>query len=78
MDIELERHIRERAYLLWIEEGQPEGKAEVHWQIASNLLIGAQEPAVSMRELSGTEERHDQKAKKMPAKRRPSAKGRKS
>jgi hypothetical protein len=29
-----EDHIRHRAYMLWLEEGQPEGKAEEHWHQA--------------------------------------------
>ena len=32
-----EQHIRERAYLLWVEEGKPEGKAAVHWELAKLL-----------------------------------------
>jgi DUF2934 family protein len=28
---ELERRIRDRAYRLWLEEGQPEGKYLDHW-----------------------------------------------
>lgn len=34
MSDDLERRIRERAYRLWIEEGQPQGKAEAHWELA--------------------------------------------
>ena len=30
--------IRELAYLLWLEEGCPEGQAERHWQAAETLL----------------------------------------
>jgi hypothetical protein len=32
-----EQRIRERAYLLWLEEGRPEGRAEAHWKIACML-----------------------------------------
>ena len=30
--------IRERAYQLWIEEGQPEGRADRHWEEAARLV----------------------------------------
>ncbi len=30
--------IREIAYFLWLEEGQPEGRAERHWQAAVEWL----------------------------------------
>jgi Protein of unknown function (DUF2934) len=30
--------IRELAYLLWLEEGCPEGQAERHWQTAETLF----------------------------------------
>ena len=31
---DLEQKIRERAFELWIEDGQPSGKAEEHWERA--------------------------------------------
>ena len=34
MSEDLEKRIRKRAYRLWIEEGQPQGKAEAHWELA--------------------------------------------
>jgi hypothetical protein len=37
LDTELERRIRERAYLLWQAEGCPEGRAEEHWKLACML-----------------------------------------
>ena len=33
-----EERIRELAYLLWVEEGYPEGQAERHWQDAETLF----------------------------------------
>ncbi len=33
-----EDRIRERAYRLWLEEGQPEGKDAEHWEKARELL----------------------------------------
>ena len=38
--------IRERAYAIWVEDGRPEGKAEEHWQQASDA-VDAEETAVS-------------------------------
>ena len=35
---EQERRIRERAYLIWIDEGEPEGRDEVHWEKAKAQL----------------------------------------
>jgi hypothetical protein len=37
-DSEREARIRERAYRLWLEEGRPEGRAEAHWDMASELV----------------------------------------
>ena len=33
-----EERIRDRAYRLWLEEGQPDGKARAHWELASELI----------------------------------------
>jgi hypothetical protein len=35
----LEEAIRERAYHLWIADGQPEGKAEVYWLSAQREML---------------------------------------
>ncbi len=34
----LEHRIRERAYQIWLDEGQPEGRAEAHWEMARELI----------------------------------------
>ena len=34
----LEKAIRERAYHLWIADGQPEGKADVYWLNAQHEI----------------------------------------
>lgn len=34
----LEQRIRERAYQLWEQEGRPEGRADVHWDEATELV----------------------------------------
>lgn len=39
-----EERIRERAYLLWLEEGQPEGKDTEHWERARELLALEADP----------------------------------
>jgi hypothetical protein len=33
-----DRRVRQRAYKIWIEEGRPEGRAEIHWEIARELV----------------------------------------
>lgn len=33
-----EHRVRERAYKLWLEEGRPEGRADVHWEQALELV----------------------------------------
>jgi hypothetical protein len=35
---DLEERIRKRAYQLWEEEGCPEGRADVHWDKAAELV----------------------------------------
>jgi hypothetical protein len=35
----LEEAIRERAYHLWIADGQPEGKAEIYWLNAQREIL---------------------------------------
>jgi len=39
-----ENRIRERAYRLWIEEGQPHGKDAEHWEKARELLALESDP----------------------------------
>jgi len=34
MSDNLEQRIRERAHRMWLDEGQPDGKAEAHWELA--------------------------------------------
>jgi Protein of unknown function (DUF2934) len=45
----LEEAIRERAYHLWIADGQPEGRADIHWLDAQRELL-----ATSVKSLVGT------------------------
>jgi hypothetical protein len=37
-DRQRDARIRERAYRLWLEEGRPEGRAEAHWDMATELV----------------------------------------
>lgn len=39
-----EDRIRERAYRLWLEEGQPQGKDAEHWEKARELLALEADP----------------------------------
>jgi hypothetical protein len=43
-DANLERLIRERAFQLWIEEGQPTGRDQAHWLIAEAELTSGTSP----------------------------------
>ena len=45
-DDAIERRIRERAYKIWIDEGQPEGKDKEHWEVAK-LAIAEQDGLAS-------------------------------
>lgn len=47
---ELERRIRDRAYRIWVDEGQPEGKYLDHWLRAKREI--EEEDAI----IDGTEE----------------------
>ena len=33
-----EQRIRERAHQIWMEEGQPEGREDAHWEMARELV----------------------------------------
>jgi hypothetical protein len=43
-DANLERRIRERAFQIWIEEGQPIGRDKEHWLIAEAELVSGTSP----------------------------------
>jgi hypothetical protein len=44
-DRDLERRIRERAYLLWEAEGRPDGRADEYWHRARGLIEAEAQPA---------------------------------
>jgi hypothetical protein len=35
---DLEQRIRERAHRIWLEEGCPEGREKIHWDMAAELV----------------------------------------
>ena len=35
---EKQERIRERAYHIWLAEGQPEGRDKEHWELAKKLI----------------------------------------
>ena len=35
---DFDERVRQRAYRLWVEEGCPEGRADVHWDKARELV----------------------------------------
>jgi len=37
-DRQRDARVRERAYRMWLEEGRPEGRADAHWDMASELV----------------------------------------
>ena len=41
--------VRERAYRIWLEEGQPEGRAARHWELARLLVAQANAPPEMLR-----------------------------
>lgn len=43
-DANLHRRIRERAFQIWIEEGQPIGRDQEHWLIAEAELTSGPSP----------------------------------
>ena len=62
----LEEAIRERAYQLWIADGQPEGKADIHWLNAQHEILTASVNSFAAVEVTATK----------PARRSRSAKSR--
>jgi hypothetical protein len=48
-----EEHVRHQAYMLWLEEGQPEGKADEHWHRAR----GAARAKETASELKGSKKK---------------------
>ena len=68
----LEEAIRERAYHLWIADGQPEGKANIHWLNAQHEIL-----ATSVESLASTAAAADTVATK-PTKRAKVARSRKT
>ena len=54
---DIEALVRARAHKIWIEEGQPEGRSEHHWQRAQDELhreLSAAKPAKGLSEPSAS------------------------
>lgn len=49
---ELEQRVRERAFQIWIEEGQPLGRDREHWERACQEVTGESEVPRGAREAS--------------------------
>jgi len=50
---ELEQRIREKAFQLWEEEGQPEGRSEDNWNLARELVAIEDNQSATTRPVSG-------------------------
>ncbi len=53
MEDDLEQRIAERAFRLWLEEGQPEGRADYHWGLARELVAIEDGQMATTRPVSG-------------------------
>jgi hypothetical protein len=49
----LEQRIRARAYRIWQEEGCPDGRSAVHWDMASELVAIEDNYALALKPVSG-------------------------
>jgi Protein of unknown function (DUF2934) len=38
-DLNREQRIRTKAFSIWLDEGCPEGRAEIHWDMATELVV---------------------------------------
>ena len=75
---DLTEHIRHRAYLLWLQEGQPEGRSEAHWELARQAIEETDEKLrgrVSEKKKSTVEKKH-QKTEVAKGKGRPQSRTR--
>ena len=59
-DIDIEQRIRERAFYIWIEQGQPDGKGREHWEQAeSELMAGVAAPQGQIEFARGQPAQHE-------------------
>jgi hypothetical protein len=61
MNTDREHVIREQAYLFWLDEGCPEGRADAHWERAVEL-IEADTHALQAAPASGTKRKAQAKS----------------
>ncbi|MFD2263494.1 DUF2934 domain-containing protein [Lacibacterium aquatile] len=64
MSEELRKKIAERAHAIWEQEGRPEGRDAVHWEMARNLL--KQEDALKPKAVAPGEEAKEQPDEAQP------------
>ena len=70
-DADLHRRIRERAFQIWIEEGQPRGRDKEHWAIAEAELTSANSPPLQPDQPIGEiSQAQEQRAEQAQAQRR--------
>jgi Protein of unknown function (DUF2934) len=50
---DFEERVRRRAYRLWQEEGCPQGRAEVHWDRARDLVAIEENHKLTLKPISG-------------------------
>jgi hypothetical protein len=48
-DSDREQRIRTKAFYIWLDEGCPEGRAEVHWDMATELVAVEDDQASTMK-----------------------------
>lgn len=56
--MDIEERIRQRAYEIWLAEGQPEGRADENWDIARREIEA--EDAAGMQGMNAGQEKGDQ------------------
>jgi hypothetical protein len=78
-DANLERRIRERAFQIWIEEGQPTGRDEAHWMMAEAELVSGSSPPLQpdqpIGEIAQAQEQAQEQAHKRAGHQAPSIAG---
>lgn len=73
-----ESHIAEAAFFLWLEEGQPEGRAEEHWLRAKEALAAPAPKAPARRPAAKTVAAKKGAAPKAKAKAAPKTRAKKA
>jgi hypothetical protein len=74
-DANLERRIRERAFQIWIEEGQPIGRDREHWLMAEAELVSGTSPPLQPEQPIGEIEQAQEQAQRRASHQAPSIAG---